>query len=223
MRVVYVTQIAGLVDYAAMYERQLQVCEAVASGSRSPTLFLLEHTPTITLGRRARREHIVADADALARAGVRCVETDRGGDVTYHGPGQLVVYPILDLNTWRPSVNWYIRALEETVIRLLQSFGLAGERRPGLTGVWVDEGKVAAVGVGLRHWTTYHGLAVNVCPDEEHWQMIIPCGIPYRPVTSLARLLSAQPSMDEVVARYLQAFSKTFDCRLDIHRETWPA
>lgn len=202
-----------------MYERQQQTRAAVASGREASTLFLLEHTPTISLGRRARKEHILADAETLGQAGIRCIETDRGGDVAYHGPGQLVAYPILDLRLWRPSVNWYIRALEETVIRLLRGYGLRGARMSGFTGVWVDGAKVAAIGIGLKHWVTWHGLALNVAPDEQHWRMIVPCGIRDKPVTCLARLLPETPSMDALAGRYIEAFRETFACETDTRHE----
>ena len=200
------------VEYRAMAARQEAAREALAAGAGCSTVFLLEHAPVITLGRRARREHVLLDADGLARLGIQLVETDRGGDVTYHGPGQMVAYPVLDLNGWRPSVNWYLRALEETLIRLLEGYGLRGERVEGFTGVWVDGAKVAAIGVGVRHWITWHGVALNVNPDENHWRAIIPCGIKDKPVTSLSRLLGYGPSMAEVMARFREAFTAVFEC-----------
>ncbi len=205
-----------------MLERQREVHAQVAEGNCPNALFLLEHAPTITLGRNASEEHVLADGEALAQAGVAYVETDRGGDVTYHGPGQLVAYPILDLRQWRPSVSWYMRALEETVIQLLERYRITGRRVHGYTGVWVDEAKVAAIGVGLKHWITWHGLALNVTPDERHWQMIVPCGIQDKAVTSLARLMGEPPSMDEIAEQYVRVFEEVFNCTSVVHHETWP-
>ena len=200
------------VEYRAMVARQEAAREALAAGTGHSTVFLLEHAPVITLGRRAKREHVLLDADGLARLGIQLVETDRGGDVTYHGPGQMVAYPVLDLNGWRPSVDWYLRALEETLIRLLDGYGLRGERVEGYTGVWVDGAKVAAIGVGVRQWITWHGIALNVNPDENHWRAIIPCGIKDKPVTSLFSLLGFCPAMAEVMARFREAFTTVFEC-----------
>lgn len=207
----------GPVKYTAMLQRQQAARDALAAGGAPNTVFLLEHTPTITLGRRARPEHILADAETLERMGIQVVETDRGGDVTYHGPGQMVAYPVLDLNQWSPSVDRYLRALEETLIQLLYEYGVSGKRMEGYTGVWVNGAKVAAIGIGVRHWITWHGLALNVGPDETHWTTIIPCGIQDRPVTSLARLLGRAVDMEEVMARFIRAFGDVFQCEADCH------
>ncbi|MFA7693081.1 MAG: lipoyl(octanoyl) transferase LipB [Candidatus Hydrogenedentes bacterium] len=205
------------VSYQELFAEQLRVHEAVRTGEAPNTLFLLEHNPVITLGRRARVEHILADKETLAAAGVDCVETDRGGDVTYHGPGQLVAYPILNLNEWRLSVDWYLRALEETLITLLHSYGVTAERMEGYTGVWVEGAKVAAIGVGVRQWVTWHGIALNVAPNEAHWQLIIPCGIKDKAVTTLSRLLQPCPPMEEVMDRFTVAFAQVFQCKVNSH------
>jgi lipoyl(octanoyl) transferase len=139
------------------------------------------------------------------------VPVDRGGDVTYHGPGQLVAYPILDLKHWNPSVGWYLRALEQVVIDLVGEYGLVGERLEGFTGVWVGGAKVAAIGVGVHQWVTLHGLALNVNPDMRHWACIIPCGIADKPVISLAELLGSAPPMPEVMDRFEGHFRRVFE------------
>ncbi len=198
------------VDYATMLTRQRERHGAVRTGRAPNTLFLLEHAPVITLGRNAHREHVLLDDEELTRRGIALAETDRGGDVTYHGPGQLVAYPILDLRHWRCSVGWYLRTLEEAVIRTLDGYGLKGKRLEGLTGVWVDGAKVAAIGVGVRDWVTFHGTAINVDPDMTHFEAIIPCGIADKPVTSLRRLLGNAPPMAEVAGRFDRAFRMTF-------------
>ncbi len=202
----------GLVDYATMLERQQAARGAVASGDMPSTLFFLEHPSTITLGRNALSDHVLCDSDGLAAAGVRLLATDRGGDVTYHGPGQLVAYPVLDLNQWTPSVDWYLRSLEETVIRVLDHYGLKGERIPEYTGVWVNGAKVAAVGIAIKQWISWHGFALNVNPIMEHWKLIVPCGIQNRPVTSLANLLPETPPMEEVIDQCIEAFQAVFAC-----------
>ncbi len=202
----------GLVDYETMMERQQAARGAVASGEMASTVFFLEHPPTITLGRNALADHVLCDSAGLAKAGVRLLATDRGGDVTYHGPGQMVAYPVLDLNQWTPSVDWYLRALEETVIRLLDSYGLKGERIPEYTGVWVNGEKVAAVGIAIKKWISWHGFAINVNPNMEHWRLIVPCGIKNKPVTTLDTLLSKAPPMEQVVDRCITAFQDVFAC-----------
>ncbi len=210
-------RVEGRADYAEMLRRQQETARAVEIGAAPGTVFLLEHAPTITLGRRANRANVLADAETLARAGVALVETDRGGDATYHGPGQLVVYPILNLTAWRPSVDWYLRGIEETVVRLLRHYGLTGERLPGYTGVWVRGAKVAAIGVSVRQWVSRHGLALNVAPNMEHWNLIIPCGIADKPITSLDRLLPSPPPMSEVMDCWEQAFLDVFSCERAAH------
>ena len=151
MPIVNCIRIKEIVDYATMLEHQRAVHGAVASGDMPSTLFLMEHKPTITLGRNALSEHVLCDEAGLEKAGVNLIATDRGGDVTYHGPGQLVAYPVFDLNKWKTSVDWYLRTLEGTVIVALDSYGLKGERLPKFTGVWVDGKKVAAIGIAVKH------------------------------------------------------------------------
>ncbi len=198
------------VSYAPMLERQRAQWRAVVDGKANSTLFLLEHRPVITLGREADEQHLLRTREQFAAEGIEITETDRGGDVTYHGPGQMVAYPILDLNQWRRSVGWYLRALEDVLLRLLATYGLHGERVDGLTGVWVGGAKVAAIGIGVRRWVTYHGIALNVNPNLEHFGYIVPCGITDKPVTSLCRLLGEAPPMPEIMQRYEDAFRAVF-------------
>lgn len=203
-------RIPGLSDYRGMHERQLALREAVARGASPDTVLLLEHAPVITLGRRADRSHVIAPTERLDELGIDTLPVDRGGDVTYHGPGQMVAYPILDLNHWKPSVGWYLRSLEQVVIDVVADYGLVGERLEGFTGVWVGGAKVAAIGIGVHHWVTCHGLALNVDPDMRHWACIIPCGIADKPVTSLAGLLGRVPGMTEVMDGFERHFRKLF-------------
>lgn len=199
------------VEYAGMLQLQTQRREDVFHGRAPDTLFLLEHRPVITLGRNAHRENLLAEAATLAEAGVTLHESNRGGDITYHGPGQLVAYPILNLNHWQASVGWYLRTLEEVLIDLLATYQLEGERMPGFTGVWTQGAKVAAIGIGVHQWVTFHGIALNVDPDMAHFGFIIPCGIPDHPVTSLRHLLPDPPPLPEVAERFEACFMKRFD------------
>ncbi len=181
----------GVVGYDDGLALQARMVEARRAGAVGDTLLLLQHPHVITLGVRVRndRTHIVADEAELEAKGVDVRESGRGGDVTYHGPGQLVGYPILDLNPDRRDLHRYVRDLEEALIRALARFGIAGGRIPGLTGVWVGDQKVAAIGVRVARWITSHGFALNVSSQLEYFSLIVPCGIPDRGVTSIEQLL----------------------------------
>jgi len=204
-------RLPGLSDYGAVHARQLVLRDAVARGDAPDTVLLLEHAPVITLGRKADRSHVVATTESLSNLGIQTVAADRGGDVTYHGPGQMVAYPILNLNRWKPSVGWYLRSLEQVLIDLVGDYGLIGDRLEGFTGVWVGGAKVAAIGVGVHQWVTFHGVALNVNPDMRHWGCIIPCGIADKPITSLAGLLGRAPEMAEVMDHFERCFRRRFE------------
>ncbi|MBI1191102.1 MAG: lipoyl(octanoyl) transferase LipB [Tepidisphaera sp.] len=168
-------------------------------------ILLVEHPPVVTISRRASsKDHLLATPALLASRGVEVCETDRGGDITYHGPGQLVAYPILDLNRLKLGIHAYMRLLEETVIRTLAAYAIAGQRDTTATGVWVDRAgtlaKVAAMGVRVRRWVSMHGLALNVAPRMEDFQLIVPCGLAGRPVTCMRDLLGSAPDMASVKA-----------------------
>jgi len=185
--------------------------EAVCAGTAPDTLYLLEHLPVITTGRNFETKHLLETPESLARRGVALEAVDRGGDATYHGPGQLVAYPILRIAQWRQSLRWYLRALEEVLIRQLAGYGLDAGRVDGLTGVWAGGGKVAAIGVGMRKWVTYHGIALNVGPDLDAFRFIVPCGIADRSVTSLRELLGHDaPSMSQAMDDFDHAFHGFF-------------
>ena len=194
----------GRVDYAAALEMQKQLVEQRRAGAIGDTLLLLEHPPVITLGARNRvgAANIVASPSELAAQGISVFETGRGGDVTYHGPGQLVGYPIFDLRPDRCDVHRYIRDLEEALIVAVGTFGVSGGRVKGLSGVWVGpegrEAKLAAIGVRMSRWITSHGFALNVTARLDHFRLIVPCGIADRAVTSLDRLLGQEVAMAEV-------------------------
>jgi lipoyl(octanoyl) transferase len=186
----------------------------LAGGSAMERLLLLEHPPVITLGRNAHDTDVLAGTDRLAALGVTVETTDRGGQVTYHGPGQLVGYPILDLHPDRRDVARYLRDLEDALIRTLATYGIAAGRLDGLTGVWVGDRKIAALGVHLSRWVTTHGFALNVTTDLDHFGLIVPCGITTRGVTSMARLLGREVPLEEVAVRFVPEFARVFGRRI---------
>jgi len=200
----------GLVDFREGWRRQLEFVEAVKRGEASDQLIFVEHPATITLGRNANRSNILASQDALAERGVALEETDRGGDVTFHGPGQIVGYPILDLKFWRRDVGAYLRALEDVLIRALDEFGIKAGRLDRCTGVWVDGAKIAAIGVHLSRWVTSHGFALNVSTNLDDFGLIIPCGIT-KPVTSMQRVLGTAPPSGQVTAALARHFGLVFE------------
>ena len=205
----------GLLSYADGLELQSKLVTARQAGEIPDTLLLLEHEPVFTLGRNARRENVLSTDDALRARGFEIFETGRGGDVTYHGPGQLVGYPILDLSPDRQDVHRYVRDLEEVMLRTCGDYGIAAERVAGLTGTWVGLDKIGAIGVRIARWVTSHGFALNVGPDLSAFGLIVPCGIRDRGVTSLERLLGRKVPMDDVMGRVTAHFAAVFD------RETW--
>ena len=196
----------GVIGYAEALDLQQALVDSRRAGRIPDTLLLLEHPPVITLGVKTRgsRDHVLASAEALGEAGVEVHDTGRGGDVTYHGPGQLVGYPIFDLNPDRRDVHRYVRDLEEMLIRAVARLGVEAGRVEGLTGVWVGprgrEEKVAAIGIRISRWITSHGFALNVSADLDHFKLIVPCGIADHGVTSLERLLGRAVGMAEVEA-----------------------
>ena len=174
--------------YAPLWELQKRLWAQRWAGRIPDTLLLLEHDPVVTLGKNARRENLLLPTALFRERGVEVVEVDRGGDVTYHGPGQLVGYWIFDLHGLRPDVHWYLRSIEEVLIRTLRRFGLEGGRDPKATGVWVDGRKVAAMGMHLSHWVSTHGFALNLNTDLAPFSWIVPCGLTGREVTSMRAL-----------------------------------
>ncbi|MCY4187541.1 MAG: lipoyl(octanoyl) transferase LipB [Bryobacterales bacterium] len=202
----------GRCGYRKAWDLQLDLVRRRKQGAICDQLLFVEHPPTITMGRNADAAHILAAPDRLRQLGFSVQETDRGGDVTYHGPGQVVAYPILDLRQWQRDVGAYLRALEEVVMSALSDFGIRAQRSPGLTGVWVADAKIAALGVHLSRWVTSHGLALNVSTDLDHFRWIVPCGLA-RPVTSMERELGRAPSRQAVLealsARFGEVFGRT--------------
>ncbi|HAI11038.1 MAG TPA: octanoyltransferase [Phycisphaerales bacterium] len=218
----------GRMPYAQAWEQQVQFHQKVLDNELSGAILLVEHPPVITLShRKTVPGNLLADAEKLTALGIDIQPTNRGGDITYHGPGQLVAYPILRLKTYDLTVSSYMRLLEELVIRTLQAFGITGSRESGKTGVWVqrtDEQqpteKICAMGVRLKRGISLHGLALNVAPDMSHFDTIIPCGIADRSVTSLKQCLGDQcPTMQAVKDELVKQFHYT----LDQHKQTQAA
>lgn len=196
----------GRMAYGPALERQRQLHAAVVAGAAPETILLVEHEPVVTIGRQPdARSHVVASEAVLKQHGVELFPTDRGGDVTYHGPGQVVVYPIIRLNDRKLNLRLYVNRLEQAIIDTLAAYGIDAHRDDSAIGVWVDPpdggppAKVAAIGVRASRWVTMHGLALNVTPDLGHFKLIVPCGLVGRPVTSMAELLAdACPEPAEV-------------------------
>ena len=207
-------------DYGRALELQQQIAADRKQGLGPDRLLLLEHPHVIPLGRNGHMENLLASDEILGRAGIAFYPADRGGDVTYHGPGQLVGYPILDLREWKRDVGAYVRAVEQTIIDTLADYGIAGGRITKLTGVWVGERKIAAIGVHLSRWVTSHGFALNVSTDLSYFQYIVPCGLT-RPVTSMAAL-GVRAGRDEVGRRLAVHFGRIFDREMSIEPGTEP-
>ena len=202
----------GRIGYGAALELQRELVEKRKRGLIPDQFLLLEHPHVITLGRNGRLEHLLASPEVLERAGIEFFHTNRGGDITYHGPGQVVGYPILDLRGWRKDVVAYVRGLEQVIIEALAEFGLRGEREPGRTGVWVQGRKIAAIGVHVSRWVTSHGFAFNVSTDLSYFRYIVPCGLT-APVTSMAEL-GVPGDLERVHAALVRAFSRVFECEM---------
>jgi lipoyl(octanoyl) transferase len=193
------------VGYAEACELQRSLVERRKSGDIGDKLLLLEHRHVFTLGRNAKAEHLL-----VRRPEVEVHDTNRGGDITYHGPGQLVGYPILDLSAIRKDVVWYVRSVEEALIGVLADFGIEAGRKTKHTGVWVRDEKIAAIGVHISRWVTSHGFALNVCPDLRYFGFIVPCGIREYGVTSMERLLGKAPDMTQVKQAAVRHFQRVF-------------
>jgi lipoyl(octanoyl) transferase len=203
----------GRIGYAAGVERQKALVQARIAGEIDDTLLFVEHPPVITLGVRTRgaTANVRADAAALAARGVEIHETGRGGDVTFHGPGQLVGYPIVDLKPDRQDVHRYVRDLEEVLIRTAADLGIEAARVEGFSGAWVGDAKLAAIGVRISRWVTSHGFALNVSTDLSGFDLIVPCGIADRGVTSLSALLGREVPMPDVERSVVTHFAAVFD------------
>lgn len=207
----------GRMSYDEALALQRRIHAMRAAERIRDTLLLVEHDPVFTCGRSARADSFRVGFDDVARAGIAVRDTDRGGGVTYHGPGQMVAYPILDLRARGRDVRSHVRRLEEAAIRVLGRCGVVAVRRDGFPGVWTDRGKIASVGVSVRGWVTMHGLALNVCVDETHFAMIHPCGLPVQAV-SLRDLLRDAPTLGDVESAFVVEYGELLGVQWDESR-----
>ena len=205
----------GRLEYAEALELQRNIArDRIAGTIPQDVLLLMEHPPVVTMGRATKEKHLVSSPEFLKSKGVELFEVERGGDVTFHGPGQLVGYPIIDLKRHRQDLHWYLRKIEESLINTLADFGIPGERNTAYTGVWTRGKKIASIGVHARDWVTWHGFALNVNTDLSYFDLIIPCGIDGVVMTSIARevgseMVSMQDVRDRVSAKFAEAFDLT--------------
>ena len=198
----------GRIGYASALELQHDLVERRKRGEIPDQLLIVEHPHVVTMGRNGHMENVLASPEVLERSGIELHYTDRGGDVTYHGPGQIVGYPILDLREWKRDVVAYLRALEQVLMEALAEFDISAGRMPGATGVWVDGAKIAAIGVHISRWVTSHGFALNVDTNLDYFKYIVPCGLT-QPVTSM-RTLGCAAGREAVVTEIAGAFARVF-------------
>ena len=196
----------GIKPYKEVWDLQKELVEKRRNGQINDTLILVEHEPVYTLGKNADENHILQHSPQ----DVKTYHVERGGDVTFHGPGQLVGYPILDLHNYKKSISWYMRSLEQLIIDTLAEYGITAERKVGLTGVWVGDEKIAALGVRVTRWVTMHGFALNVTPDLIYYSSIIPCGIFEYGVTSMAKLVTNEITVNSVKRVLTKMFMNQF-------------
>jgi lipoyl(octanoyl) transferase len=205
----------GSIDYAEALELQHQLVSLRQKEILPEILVLVEHNHVLTFGRTGREENVLAGQEALRKAGIEVHYIERGGDVTYHGPGQLVAYPIFDLNHWKKDLHLYLRNLEEVLVQTMKEYDLRAERVKGLTGVWVDGKKVAAIGVAVKKWIALHGFALNVNTDLNYFRYIHPCGIVDKPVTSMQELLGKKTDLKEVIRIIKDKFEGVFRLKIE--------
>lgn len=205
---------AGKVSYDEGLIIQQKAVKAVKQGTWDGVLILLEHFPVITIGRNGGKNNIKESFEALTATGIQITETNRGGNVTCHNPGQLVGYPVMDLSKWKHDVHWYVDRLEEVIIRTVADFGLIAGRKGKYTGVWLENEKITAIGIAVKHWITYHGFALNVANDLSLFSKIVPCGITEFGVTSFQKA-NITAELDEVAAKLIDEFSTVFDCTVE--------
>jgi lipoate-protein ligase B len=205
----------GTEEYGEIFKLQQELNHARRIGTIPDIVIFLEHHPCFTVGRRGGFDHILVSSEFLEDQGIRVYETDRGGDITYHGPGQLVCYPILDLNGFGRDVHLYANRMEETLIKTLAAFGISAGRKPEYPGVWVESEKIAAEGIGVQHWVTMHGVSLNVCPDLKYFSLIIPCGISTMGVTSMKKLMGNGVEFNVVRQEMRRQLSSIFDLSLE--------
>lgn len=201
----------GVTDYKEAWDLQKLIFNQVVSGESPDTLILLEHPHTYTLGKIANKKNLIGNSDYLDKNNISVYEIDRGGDITYHGPGQIVGYPIINLEHWKKDTHKYLRALEEVIILTCKNYGLDAIRNPKYTGVWIGNNKIAAIGIKISRWVTMHGFAFNVNTDLSLFSGIVPCGIKDKEVTSLQKELNRKIDISEVKISLLENFKLVFN------------
>ncbi len=201
----------GLIDYKQAWDLQKEIFDLRLRNEINDTFFLLEHPHTYTLGKVAEKENLISSESQLKERGVSVYEIDRGGDITYHGPGQIVGYPIIKLSDWKEDTHQYLRGLEEVIILTCREYGIETERNSKYTGVWIGERKIAAIGIKVSRWITMHGFAFNINTDLSYFGGIIPCGIKDKDVTSLKRELGREINIAEVKEKLIKNFKIVFD------------
>jgi len=201
----------GLRNYKEVWDLQRKLVYKRISDDIPDSLILVEHFPVITLGRQAKKEEVLVSKSYLSERRISLFQIERGGKATFHGPGQLVAYPIINLALNEKDLHKYLRNLEETVIRLLKKVGVKGERKERYTGVWVKDKKIASIGIAIKKWVTYHGLALNVNVDLSYFSLIFPCGMDNKKVTSLEEIFSYPVEMDKVKKLFIKSFCEVFN------------
>lgn len=213
MKNCYVMEFNNFIGYKEGLEIQHKAFEFVSTGKTDGILLFIQHKPVITIGKSGGKENLLASKEKLDNLGIKIYETTRGGNITYHGPGQLVAYPILDLNKFNKDAHWYLRQLEEVIIRTLKEYGIKGERKSKYTGVWVSNVKIAAIGVGLRKWITMHGFSFNLYVNKDHFKLINPCGITEFGICSLEDFVE-KVDYNKVIYIIKEKFKEVFDTEL---------
>lgn len=213
----------GTSDYREMWELQNQLHRSVINNGNEQYLILTEHNPVITIGKTGSNNNLLANPEWLKKQGIEVIQNDRGGDITFHGPGQIVGYPILNLARFKKDIHWYLRAIEDVIIKSVGELGLTAERQEKLTGVWVENRKICAIGVKTSRWVTMHGFALNVLTNLDYFKMIVPCGINDKGVTSISHELGNTIDLNQVINILISNFQDIFRVKIipgDIHSIT---
>ncbi|MDD5595085.1 MAG: lipoyl(octanoyl) transferase LipB [Candidatus Omnitrophica bacterium] len=207
-----------LIEFEKAWKFQKEIFQQVQSGSLDFALILCQHYPVITLGRNAKNENLLVSLEELKNKGIERFEIERGGDITYHGPGQLTIYPIFNLANLKKDIHWFLRELEQVVIEFLADFGLSSQRKPGFTGVWIGERKIASIGVAIRHWITFHGVSINIkTADLENFKLIRPCGMDIEMV-ALEQLIGREIEIEKIKNNLVHKFA--FLCKEVCHGQS---
>jgi lipoate-protein ligase B len=205
----------GLTDYSKTWDLQKKLVDLRHKGEIPDLLLFTEHNPVITMGRASSMKNLLCTPEELTKKNVQLYEIERGGDVTFHGPGQLVIYPIIDLTGYGRDLHKYLRNLEKTIINVLKGFGIDAGIKEGMTGVWAENHKLAAIGVAVSRWITYHGAALNVNTDLEYFKLITPCGISQYPVGSIGSMMGREIPLDDIKSLLEKSFAEVFDCEME--------